>query len=110
MAKHAALLLLSLLAPALASPVPAEEAKPTSSQGYIYLLPVSSDKNIMQVSPKEAVGCLNKQGYLTLDDCAVYSRQTSGRGVLSTASGPCSFADSSKPESRGEYSKGTYAW
>jgi len=109
MTKHATFLLLSLLAPTFASPVPSEDTA-SQSQGFIYVLPAKGT-NLLWASPKEAVGCLNKRGLLTLDDCAVFSRLQGGQGTLSTASGLCSFQDSTMPANKESvYGKGTYAW
>jgi len=104
------LVISSLLATTTALATPASLPPPLPSQltGTIQVLAVTS---LYKATPKDSIGCLNNAGLLTLNDCAIFSRQSDGPGVLSTNLGNCSFQDQSMPENKeSHYGRGTYAW
>ncbi|KAK4237074.1 hypothetical protein C8A03DRAFT_35005 [Achaetomium macrosporum] len=61
----------------------------------------------------DRIGCLNAQGWLTLDDCAVFTRadDPNVHHTLSTSAGNCSFQDPAMPKNVDSvYGSNTHAW
>lgn len=78
-----------------------------TGNGYLYVLNGTAGINQGQTEA-DRVGCLNVEGFLTLDDCAVFSDLTT---KPQTSAGPCTFTDESQPvNSDSIYGQQDHAW
>ncbi|KAK3995155.1 hypothetical protein QBC44DRAFT_284321 [Cladorrhinum sp. PSN332] len=76
--------------------------------GQIHVL--NSD-SFFNASPEDRIGCLNEQGLLTLDDCAVFTRKDISPHTLSSSRGDCSFRNTNMPNNKDSwYGGNTHAW
>ncbi|KAK0724973.1 hypothetical protein B0H67DRAFT_450297, partial [Lasiosphaeris hirsuta] len=95
-----------LLLTASSKPVPVTQQ--FVGQGRILVLGGSTFFN---ATPADRIGCLNKSGIVTVDDCAVFTRQDKMPHPLTTSAGSCSFRDSRMPaNSESAYGKKSYAF
>lgn len=101
------LLSLLLVLPSLAAPQK-EVTKDFQGTGQIHVLNSSS---FFLASPSDRIGCLNEQGLLTQDDCAVFSIKDTTHHTLSSRRGDCSFRNTNMPNNKDSwYGKTSYAW
>ncbi|KAK4225841.1 hypothetical protein QBC38DRAFT_420439 [Podospora fimiseda] len=101
-----ALFSLLLFLPSLATSN--EVTKDFVGLGQIHVL--NSD-SFFSASPENRIGCINEQGLLTIDDCAVFSRLDAPPHTLSSARGDCSFRNTRMPNNKDSwYGKNSYAW
>lgn len=73
--------------------------------GHIIVL---NSSDITTANPKNRIGCMDETGALTLSDCAVFTKGSSG---LTSSLGNCTFHDNSQPyNADSAYGQVSTAW
>ena len=77
--------------------------------GRIHVLNSSSLRDASLAADR--IGCLNEQGLLTQDDCAVFYIRNTTYHTLSSRRGDCSFQNANMPVNKDSvYGKTSHAW